>query len=199
MSAAPPVSTAELTADSLRTIGMLVLMYVQLELAMRRFIEVLVYPTGIPDPDAFMTAHRYRRPMRTLKILVLARYANEPLKLRKFRRWHNRFNKLHGRRNTVIHGSWIDEQGTLRFFRLPRGLVGQAVEVYGRLSGELLARDMQLLDMDIATIKAWIDAYEPQPFTLAARHPSGGPQGGSPGHAPLRVFAHRVENLAPIV
>jgi hypothetical protein len=176
MSAVPSRPAADVKTESLRTIGMMVCTYVQLELAMRVFIEVLVYSMEPLEAEKFVAARRFRRPLRTLKILVLARYADEKLKLRKFRRWHNRFNKLHGRRNTIIHGSWIDDQGALRFFRVPRGLVGQAVEVYGPSSADLLANDLRLLSMDIATIKAWIDDYDPRQFTLAERQPSDGPR-----------------------
>lgn len=164
MSVAPTNPANEVKAESLRTIGAMVCLYVELELAVRRLIDVLLAPMPLVETEAFLATHRLQPPLRPLRVLITARYADEPLKLRKFKRWRNRVTKLLRRRNTVIHGSWIDEHGSLRFNRYPRRL-GDGVR--GPLSVSQVASDVRLLTMDIATITAWIHAYRPVPHACA--------------------------------
>jgi hypothetical protein len=155
-----------LTVDCLRTLCVMVFAYVQLELAMRNFIKALTSVDGVPELERYVAKYRLRRPKRTLRNLVLARFADEPSKLYKFRRWHARQHKFHVSRNTVTYGSWIDETGNPSFFRYPRGLARQAATVHGKLSSEELARHMRMLERDVDTIEAWIEAYEPRPFAF---------------------------------
>jgi hypothetical protein len=150
-------------AESLRTIGVMVCLYVQLELAMRRLIEVLAYPADEHDTTSLAARHRFQPPLRSLRILILTRYANEPLKTRKFRRWRNRVNKMLDRRNTLVHGSWIDAAGRLHFSRYPRCVGAKVNAACIPISAERVARDMRWLAMDIATIKAWIQYHESLP------------------------------------
>jgi hypothetical protein len=152
--------TDDRAAESLRTIGVMVCLHVQLELSMRRFIDLLARPAG--GGQAIVATHRFHPPLRTLRRLVFERYATEPLKLRKFRRWRNRVTRQMEKRNTMIHGAWIDEHGRLRFSRYPRCVNWNAAETCGYLSLERLAKDARLLDMDIVTIQAWARACAPR-------------------------------------
>lgn len=159
MSASPSIPAGELAAESLRTIGAMVCMHVQLELNMRRFIELLLDAVGGAEAIGFTARHRFQSPLRVLKVLIRARYAAEPLKLRKFMRWRNRVNKLQGRRNTMVHGAWVDAHGRLRFRRFPRHSGARVQETCVPLSADQMASDVRLLQMDIVTIEAWMTAF----------------------------------------
>lgn len=158
MHAALSTAADQRAAESLRTIGEMVCLYVQLELSIRRFIDALAHATDATKTSVLMSRYRFQPPLHSLRVLIRARYVKEPLKLRKFRRWRNRVDKLLSRRNTIIHGSWIDGHGSLRFNRYVRCTGEHARELCGYVAAERVASDMRLLRMDIATIKAWIQA-----------------------------------------
>jgi hypothetical protein len=145
----------ELTADPLRTLGLLVCLYAQLELAVRRLVDVIAGPTS-PSSAA---GQRVRPGLRSLTALVPARFAGEPLKLRKFRRWRNRVNKLQRRRNTLLHGAWIDEEGQLRYRRFTRVPGQPARAIHACMPPAQVALDIRFLRLDIATVNAWIRAW----------------------------------------
>lgn len=155
MTAVATLPSDHLKSECFRTVGQLVCLYAELELAMRRFIDVLVDASGLPQEPGAPARNPFHPPLRVLKVLVPARYAHEPLKLRKFRRWRNRVNKLRKRRNLMIHGSWIDECGTLRFRAAGRDVCPPADEPCGHISAAQMAKDMRFLNLDIAAIKAW--------------------------------------------
>jgi hypothetical protein len=148
--AAVPTSTMlPATAESLLTVGKLVCLYAELEFATRRFIDALLRQRGIDSTPCFQP------PMRTLRRLVYARYGSEPAKIRKFRRWRNRVHKLQARRNTLIHGAWIDERGALRFRKYARATGVPAAEISARVSPAQMAKDLRCLRLDIAAVDQW--------------------------------------------
>lgn len=152
-----PVECA--TAESLRTVGQLVCLYAELEFAMRCFIEALLQRDGPVRADASLSRHRFEPPLGVLRRLVIRRYATEPFKMRKFRRWRNRVTKLLSRRNTMVHGSWIDDHGTLRSRIYVREVGTGEQPVRGVICVTQVARDIRFLQMDIATIVAWQHAF----------------------------------------
>lgn len=156
MTTEPSLSPAQLGAESLRTVGELVCLYAELEGTIRRFIAVLIRLEASHLTEAFLAGHRFRPPLRVLSILVRSRYAGDPLKLRKYSRWRNRVNKLMGRRNTMVHGAWVDEHGALRYRTFARALDAHAHEVCGSVMAKQLASDTHFLRLDTATIKRWI-------------------------------------------
>jgi hypothetical protein len=167
MTATPSMHPDDPTAASLRAVGQLVCLYAELERAMGCLVELLMQSGTPPLSAAARARHRYQPPLRALRELLPARHADEPLKLRKFRRWRNRISRVQRRRNTMIHRAWIDGAGALRFCAASRRPDEPGVEAQGTLSGEQMAKDTRFLVLDLAAITAWIDAYRAQPASAA--------------------------------
>jgi hypothetical protein len=157
MSTEPPISSAELSAESLRRVGELVCLYAELEMCIRRFTRILGHTGASPTATVSRCQHRFRSPLRTLTLIIRARYAEDSQKLRKFSRWRNRMKRLTRRRNAMIHGVWLDDCGALCYRTYARDVDSSVQEVCGILTAQQLARDMRVLRLDIAAIKAWLE------------------------------------------